>query len=504
MTRTTVVAALLTLTMIHAIPSSLTRAENPQVKITDSKLHPINYAADSLKHWIDKAAQGDARRASALLHDLEKLETRFGRIPTSDSEQYRHVASRLKQLRTEIAQKSNTSDDGGSAKKAANTKPSATRPNPAISGIESLVASLEQDLNRYKDNHKQRSRMRGDVSTLKQRLSRVPANDHPSYKALQQRIGKLETSLQDQGGPLNMSDKEVADYVERIRVKYSEEIRLPEVRDIMTNRELMAKDVDGIMVKMKLFAENVDADLPKLRRVVESTGQGEYWLNWLEKRSIEQLKKNITSIKTTIDNHIKSELRDARQRSELDTEKNKYAFTNESMLKQQQADHARSRRTLQQAARLEKLLGLPATWSPKLQELEGYIATWQKKVGRASVVRELPVEVGTKELHTIANEALRQEKYGVGKVVHMIVANKPVPRDRIEHKAFNGKIETIVRVWEQFQVTTIEAENGKLSVYVNDLSRFSRAPRTTPIGKWILTTRFKRGEISWEDLNASK
>ena len=175
--------------------------------------------------------------------------------------------------------------------------------------------------------------MRSDLGNLKQRLARVPAKDHPTYEALQQRIAKLETTLQPAGGPLKMTDKEVADYVEQIRVKYSEKIRLPEARDIMANRELTAEDVDGIVAKMKAFGENADKDLPKLRRVVEATGQGEYWLTWLEKQSIEQLKKNIASIKTTIDNRVNSGLRDAKQRSELDPEKNKYAFTNEAMLK---------------------------------------------------------------------------------------------------------------------------------------------------------------------------
>ena len=502
MTRSTAAKLLVALT-ISATPLKYAGADESQIKITDSKLHPINYGVDSLQHWVDKAPQGDAKRASALLRDLEKLEVRFRRIPANDSDQYQFVQKQLQQLRDAIARKS-CKETGHPSVLPPATKPTAAEPHPALNGIESLVSALEQDLPRYKDNHKQRSRMRNDLGNLKQRLARVPAKDHPTYEALQQRIARLETTLQPAGGPLNMTDKEVTDYVEQIRVKYSGEIRLPEARDIMANRELTADDVNGIVAKMKAFGENADQDLPKLRRVVEATGQGEYWLTWLEKQSIEQLQKNIASIKTTIDNHVHSGLRDAKQRSELDPEKSRYAFTNEAMLKQHEADHARTMRTLQQATRLEELLGLPATWSPKIKELEGYIATWQKKAGVASVVRELPSEVGTKELHAIAKEVFRNKKYGVGKVVRTIVGSNPVPRDRIEHKAYNGKIETIVRVWEQFQVTSVEKEDGKLNVYVNDLAKFSRAPSTTPIGKWILTKRFKRGEISQADFDAAK
>ncbi|MCA9200850.1 MAG: hypothetical protein KDA87_25100, partial [Planctomycetales bacterium] len=502
MKRSTLAVALLMTLAIPGVSMNLVAADEPQIKITDSKLHPINYGADSLQHWVDKAPQGDAKRASALLRDLEKLEVRFGRLPASENEQYKYVANRLKELRNTIARKSGMPTDSTAEKKSTASAPPTTKPHPGLTSIQSLVAALEKDVPQYKDNHKQRSRIRNDVSNLKQRLARVPAKNHPLYETLQQRIAELETALQPEGGPLNMTDKEVVAYLEQIRVKYGEQLRLPEARDIMANRELTAEDVDGILSKMKAFGENADKDLPQLRRVVEATGQGEYWLDWLEKQSIEQLKKNIASIKTAIDSRVNSGLRDAKQRSELDPEKNKYAFTNEAMLKQHAADHARTMRTLQQATRLEELLSLAATWSLRIKELEGYVATWQEKAGMASIVRELPAEVGTKELHAIAKEVFGTEKYGVGELAHVIVNSKPVPRDRIEHKAFNNKIETIVRVWEQFQVTTVEEEDGKLNVYVNDLAKFSRAPNTTPIGKWILTKRFKRGEISPQDFAA--
>ena len=251
---------------------------------------------------------------------------------------------------------------------------------------------------------------------------------------------------------------------------------------------------------MKAFGEHADKDLPQLRRVVQATGQGAYWLRWLESDSIEQIKRNMESIKRVIDNRIESGLRDAKQRSSLDPEKNKYAFSNEAILKEHEADHARTLRTIQQAVRLEEQFELPVTWSPKIDELQGYIATWEEKVKVASSVTKLPIEVGTKELHSIAEEVLRVEKYGVGKLVRVIVNSKLVPRDRIEHRASGGKIETIVRQWQQFQVTTIEDEDGKLAVYVNDVAKFSRAPSTTPIGKWILKQRFRRGEVSPNDI----
>ena len=139
MKRSTAANLLLALT-ISAAPLSYANADEPQIKITDSKLHPINYGADSLQHWVDKAPQGDAKRASALLRDLEKLEVRFGRIPASDSEQYEYVETRLKQLRAAIAKKSGEAATGEADKTtieraAANSKATSGTQQHRIVGV---------------------------------------------------------------------------------------------------------------------------------------------------------------------------------------------------------------------------------------------------------------------------------------------------------------------------------------------------------------------------------
>lgn len=118
-----------------------------------------------------------------------------------------------------------------------------------------------------------------------------------------------------------------------------------------------------------------------------------------------------------------------------------------------------------------------------------------------SYSRELHAEIGASEQHKIAREVFNSKKYGVSKVVKQIVNSKAVPRDRIEHNKFAGKLETIVRQWEEFQVTTVEQESAKYFVYVNNLAKFRRAPNPTPIGTWILKQRFNSGEIAREKVN---
>ena len=94
----------LTLCFLILTPPVSIRAEDPPIKITDAKLHSVNYGIDSLEHWVRKAKPGDKRRADGLARDHEKLVTRFSRIPASDTDQYKYVADRLKQLRPSINQ----------------------------------------------------------------------------------------------------------------------------------------------------------------------------------------------------------------------------------------------------------------------------------------------------------------------------------------------------------------------------------------------------------------
>ena len=101
----------------------------------------------------------------------------------------------------------------------------------------------------------------------------------------------------------------------------------------------------------------------------------------------------------------------------------------------------------------------------------------------------------------IAQTTLAVEKYGIESVERMIVNSKKVSRDRINTRFFNGALETTVREWEEFQVCTVELENGKHIVYFNTLKKFSRGPDTTPMGQWVLSNRFISGEIFKANLN---
>ena len=156
--------------------------------------------------------------------------------------------------------------------------------------------------------------------------------------------------------------------------------------------------------------------------------------------------------------------------------------------------------TLNNVKTLEESLGWDHDWSAKLPEAEQFLVIFQQKAAQAAFHNELPTDIGDAQQTNIAKQTLSKAKYEVGPLERLIVNSKRVPRDRVDTRVFNGKLETTIRKWEEFQVCTVEKEGKKYFVYFNTLKNFSRGPATTPIDEWILSNRFKSGEIAADKL----
>ena len=468
------------------------------VKITDRNLSSVNYAVDSLEYWIGKLNRGDTRRAATLLRDHQKLVTRFNRLPVSNSREYMTVAKRIADAKHAIQARAGDSQITTSTDAKTIVKTSAAQ---KVSRLTSRVHSLESDLEHYGTKiPRQTSRMRSDIETIQSALSRLEKSSHPDYISLVARVKSLRSKLSPAANSQSMTIDQANAYVESIRRKYSQDVTLPQARDMMNSGELTSKDVDDFMKQLREFREQRELDLPKLKQVVESSGVGRYWLEWVDSKALSLFSRELDSLSRSIESQISSSFSIAKQRSSLDVEKHSSVFHNVDQNRKDLERFRRAQRTLQEASRLEELLQLPNRWSSKQRELASYIAAFESKVRLASAQRVLPVNVGTPEQHDIGSSVLGIEKYGVGKVVRQIVTSKIIPRERIEHKPFNGQIETIVRKWQEFQVATVEQEGEQYFVYHNRIAKFSRAPRTTPTGVWILSQRLKSGEISRDRL----
>ena len=61
------------------------------------------------------------------------------------------------------------------------------------------------------------------------------------------------------------------------------------------------------------------------------------------------------------------------------------------------------------------------------------------------------------------------------------------PKSSVHRRVFAGRLERIVRHWEEFQVTTIEVESGQSRAYLNTFH--NAVSCKAPVSKWTLADR---------------
>ncbi len=472
------------------------------VKITNPKLASINMGLDSSDYWLEKMKEGDSRRGSALLSDLEKLATRFNRVPKSDGEQYKYIVNRFASLSMAIKEKS-----GQTAPKAAskiqsqpeNTGPG--KPHRNLFTLNKQLDSIQETLNSFDAaNQNSIKRLQSQLENANRIFRGIPESTHPEFVSTKQRMSVITAQCR-KVVPRWESDQDPMAFLTDMRTKYLKQLELPRAQKLMKNRELTDEDVKFFLGSISAFNANIEQDLPRIKAAATSTGTASDLVSWIDKESFEFIKKESDKLRSRLDATIETALSDAKHLAGLDPNKNRYTFVTDSVRKNNEAKFARAFRTMENAKSIEEAFNVPGRWSSKRDDLERLIAVYREKAAQATKVNELPMDVGDKELAKIASQTLSNKKYGVGKIERIIVNSKNVPRDRIQTRLFNKTLETTVRKWEEFQVCTVEIEEGKFVVYFNTLKKFSQGPDTTPINQWILSNRFKSGEISRENLN---
>ena len=414
-------------------------------KITDAKLGAIRYGGESVAYWIGKMKPGDQSRAATLQRDLNRLRQRLQSSTGVDQQQAKALADYLNAIDKAIAEK---------AKPVASKR---ATPDPKTPSVQAAPVDPATEV------------------LIK------PTENAAVYSA------------------------DASKFVNSIQAKYGNggTLELPDLRLVTRDRKVTVEEVDKVLADWKVYQDELKKDLPKLKQVVDQTGQGKYWLKWLGGEQIERFKQSEVRIfQSAVDSIVTRAAEDAKNRSSLDLEKHAFQFRGDMATKTVKR-FEEAVVVAKQAARLEEIFGLKGRWSSQVDELKRYTAIYRDRVAELDSGKstKLPKDINDSKLRKIAEQVLRVKKYGVGKWQRLIVNSKLVPRDRIEHKAFNGSIETIVRKWEEFQVTTVEQDkNGKYYLYFNTIAKFSRAPRTTPIDTWILSKRFKGNAVAAENV----
>ena len=493
-------------------------ASTQPMEITDSKLGPVNMGLDAAQHWLDRMKHGDVQRGQKLINDLERLATRFKRIPASNDAQYLYVANRFAQLATDTIAKANQQPS------VAQTQPSATpaiisapqktqenapavmaapKPHRNLSMIHASLAQISQQLARFSvDDIVEAQALTEKLQYAKRLYQEVPQSSHPDHMAVTRLLQSVSAEYNNKV-PHWTSAQDPNEFLAQMNRRYREERPLPEIRQMMKAQELTSEDVQYYLGSLDALYADLETDLPEIIAAVITTRSRRdlSLVDWLQQRVPAAIETTAGQLQQSIDTLVERAITDASRLAALDPQKNRYQFVTESVRTRHEQSFERALRTIENAAALESLWQQTGRWSSRVAELNEHISGFREKVAQASTVDKLPDDIGDATLAQIATDVLAIPKYGVGQIERLIVNSKKVPRDKVSSRWINNRLETTVRVWEEFQVCTVETENGTHVVYFNTLRRFSRGAATTPIDTWIVADRFKTGEISAAKLN---
>jgi len=239
-----------------------------------------------------------------------------------------------------------------------------------------------------------------------------------------------------------------------------------------------------------------------LEGVLVATGQGDYWLRWVGGEALAQFGEDLACYLKSKSDMTARELQRAETQAGFTPDKNASELRGD-FAANTIARNAKVLETMAAAGYLEFAFGLEQTQAGRAEELAKYAAAYEDTVAMvaAGLTSEMPTDLGDAELTALAETVLGQTQYDIAGWEKMAVVSTPTGRDRIEHRVWNGKIETVVRVWEEFQVTTAErGADGTIRLYHNTIAKFSRAPSTTPLNEWILMLRHEGSPIAEDRL----
>ena len=142
-----------------------------------------------------------------------------------------------------------------------------------------------------------------------------------------------------------------------------------------------------------------------------------------------------------------------------------------------------------------------------------YEANYEKARGLVRLPK--PASTNT-DLIEIAKETLANPKYDyVGDIERLVINAEKVSRTKKTSEASFDKIDvslsgkvtlsgtetTYFYDWDQFQVATAEPEGGKYYIFYTTLKYFRSGASTTPLNKWIISSRLQGSEIPKENID---
>ncbi len=130
----------------------------------------------------------------------------------------------------------------------------------------------------------------------------------------------------------------------------------------------------------------------------------------------------------------------------------------------------------------------------------------QKHRAAVGLVRVPPAGMSDEKLLAAAREVLADPKHGAKPAKRMVVNSKRVERKEKKEADINvGTVTTTATIyhwiWEEYQVTTVEAIGDQHFLFYNTMKFFQQGAPTTPTNRWVLAERFQGEPILAENID---
>lgn len=481
-----------------------------------------------------KLAAGDPKAADALLGRLTWAEKRLGAVVQQGTAEWKAAKARHDAVKAKIVAKKakpapaptpapnptpkpktppKTPPGGTPPKTPPKTPPGGTPPKTPTYDHEKVVR-LNDDVNRAFENIKllqfkhfldanRVNGMRREIEGFRSRLEAFPA-DHPNVKVVAQNLANHESLFQlgvdrvaedSKTAPAIQAKLEALldqysdeDFPSRIEPPYAETQVRAWARELQRRRDVA---IPADLAWLDEAAQNVVVDANRIKGVrshltvsiQRRLGESErYVVESLDGRASDGVRAAEWVMETDPDDRdqvlgrILGEGRFDESMQRLREAKHFIAMAaimDEELKRAEHPDRAAQTEAVDAAAaRLEELVRLTLS-EVRLPE---------------------PASEDPKLLKTAA-ETLKKEKYEVGEW-RALVINAPLKSHErreawLDADTVRATVTFYTYAWEQYQVTTVEEVEGELWLFANTLKRYSSGDRTTPVGEWILSRRFK-------------
>ncbi|MCU0863730.1 MAG: hypothetical protein MUC36_08070 [Planctomycetes bacterium] len=459
-----------------------------------------------------KLAAGDSRGIQGCLADLDWAQKRLNAVYDKNEPTWKQAVDRVAAVRTKLTAKAAAAPGAAGGGGAAGVDAA------ALAQLDKEIGNAQHNFElappaMYQDESRA-SAVRRQLEQLTTRLQQLPAADAGVAKvaarllSFQQRFDAVMQKVAgDRAGATDLAAR-----LEALSTKYTEANapKLPEL-------PLSAERVRAFLLQMRGIREH---ELPADQQLLAVAKQNgaldkqrvdllDHWIGRQWPRRLDELSVQLAA---NVDGAVAEAMRTAEFVAATDPN-DRDQVVNRVLARGAfdiQVERLRAGLEAVAVARIHDELaprsgGAAVDRQAQQQQLEQALAHLQKLAVTTLDAVRLPAARSTDpKLVAIAEETLKQKDYGVGTVQRMVINTDLVRRERKEGWIRPGTVTTTVSiyhyVWDEFQVATAEPKGDEIWIWFNTLKHYYSGDPTTPVGRWILSTRFESTRILPENV----